>query len=104
MKKYILFALVFISVYHSNGQTKTSSFKGIVLNSLNKEALAGASIYIPDLRRGTMTDENGRFILKDIPQGNHLVEFSYSGFSSLVETILITGEKEQEFQLKPTIA
>ncbi len=104
MRKLFLFALLITSVLQLKSQTKTATFKGFVLNSLNREALAGASVYIPDLRRGTIADAKGYFILKDIPEGNHLIEVSYSGFSSLVETILIAGEKEQEFQLQPTIA
>lgn len=85
-------------------QNRTAIFKGSVLNAINGDVLAGASIYMPDLRRGTAADSKGKFLLKDIPEGTHLVEISFSGFSSLVETVLINGETEKIFQLKPTIA
>ena len=104
MNKAILFFLFTICFFQLSGQTKTASLRGIILNGLNQEALPGASVYIPDLRRGTMADSNGKFNLKDVPVGNHLIEISFSGFSSLVETILISGETEVTFQLKPTIA
>ena len=104
MKKSLLFILLSVCVLHTYSQNKTASFKGTVVNSLNQEALSGASIYLHDLRRGTVADVKGKFNFKEIPEGNHLVEISYTGYSSLVETILISGETEQTFQLKPTIA
>jgi len=104
MKIFLLSILLSGCILHTYSQNKTASFKGTVVNSLNQEALPGASIYLHDLRRGTVADAYGKFNFKEIPKGNHLIEISYSGYSSLVETILIAGETEQIFQLKPTIA
>ena len=104
IKKILFLILLSCSFLSLKSQNRTASFKGSVVNSFTGEPLQGASIYIPDIRRGTAADSKGKFSLKDIPEGNHLVEVSYSGFSSQVESILIKDETEKVFKLKPTIA
>lgn len=104
IKKPILLLLLCLGFFQLKSQNKTAAFKGSVVNSFNGEALQGASIYIPDLRRGAIADAKGKFLLKDIPVGTYLVEVSYSGFSSQAEAVLINAETEKLFQLKPTIA
>lgn len=46
----------------------------------NKKGLAGASVYIESLSRGGITDDNGYFNLKNIPQGKYTLVVSYIGF------------------------
>lgn len=46
------------------------------------EAIVGASIYIPTLKTGTISSENGSFVLDDIPLGDHQLVVSYVGFLS----------------------
>ncbi len=50
----------------SNAIAFSQSFSGKVINSLSKEAVPHASVYIVDLEIGSQTDENGLFII----QGN----------------------------------
>jgi len=104
MHKVIFIFFISFCFFQVQAQTKTASLKGLVLNTITQEALPGASVYIPDIRRGTIADEKGLFQIKNIPLGNHLIEISFSGFSSIVETIFITGETDLTFNLKPTIA
>lgn len=104
MKKSIFISILSLFFLQVKSQNKIATFKGFVVNSVSSEALQGASIYIHDLRRGIIADEKGQFFIKDIPAGTHLVEVSYSGFTSSIESIFFTGETERIFQLKPTIA
>ena len=104
IRLFLLLLLLSCSLLSVRSQNRTASLKGTVLNSQNGDPLPGASIYIPDIRRGTAADSKGKFSLNNIPEGNHLVEISYGGFSSHVESILISDETEKLFQLKPTIA
>lgn len=77
---------------------------GKVLDAVNGEPLKGASVYLPDLRIGVIADQQGRFTMQNIPQGKHLIEISFTGYASLIETIDITGDLQKDFTLSPTYA
>ena len=87
MKKIFLL-LSFLSVF-SFGQT---TIKGKI--STNSEPLAFASVFIPKLNMGINTDENGFYILKDIPKGNYTMSFSFIGFKTKKQNISIENDKE----------
>lgn len=104
MKKVVLLLVSFFLLIAVSAQTKTVDFSGTVVNSIDKQGLQGANIFIPDLRRGTSADVNGKFQFQDLPAGWHLVEISYSGFSSVILNIEFKSDVEEVFQLKPTVA
>ena len=63
----------------------TQTVRGIVLDAVNDYPLFGATIQLitnsSALPIGTITDENGRFELGDIPIGRQAFKCSYIGFS-----------------------
>jgi iron complex outermembrane recepter protein len=66
--------------------------------------LAGASIYFPDLKLGTTTNSEGYYKLQHISQGRHLIEISYTGYASIIESIDIVTDTEKNFELRTTYA
>jgi len=54
--------------------------------------LPGATIYIPDMNKGTVTDKNGEFELAKVPDGKIKVQISFIGFTSHVETVELRGK------------
>ncbi|HEX8562812.1 MAG TPA: TonB-dependent receptor [Flavobacterium sp.] len=52
---------------------------GTVTDAENKP-LAGVSVYAPDLHKGTITDDNGKFVLNNLPENQIRVQFSYLGY------------------------
>lgn len=65
--------------------------------------LHGASLYLPDLRTGTTTDGNGNYVLRNLPVGKYLVEISFIGYSTVVETIDLNGDTQKDFSLNPAV-
>lgn len=57
---------------------------GQISGSVNNgtKPIVGASIYIPTLKTGTISSEDGSFVLDDIPLGNQQIVISYVGFLS----------------------
>ena len=114
MKKiinYIVLLSVLLSGFIVRAQTDTSiissrktkaTFTGKIINEKTGEALVGASIYFPDLRIGTSSNEQGSFSIKNIPQGRFLLEVSYLGFSSVLESINLAGDVQRDFILNPS--
>lgn len=59
-----------------------SSIQGQVVGATGSP-LVGANVYVPALARGAATDKTGSFLIEGLPDGEHLVTFSYLGYRSL---------------------
>ncbi|MGI8583658.1 MAG: carboxypeptidase-like regulatory domain-containing protein, partial [Chitinophagaceae bacterium] len=60
-------------------------------------------VYIPDLKTGTTTDENGNYVLRNLSAGKYLIEISFIGFASIVETIDLGSSMQKDFVLNPSL-
>lgn len=69
-----------------------TTIKGKIVSK--DEPLAFASVFIPKLNLGINADENGYYILKDIPNGEHTINFSFIGFQTLKKKIKVTNEQQ----------
>ena len=82
--KHILTALILMVSLAGYSQTE---IEGTIINATTKQPLIGASIYLPDLKKGTTTDIDGHFVLHKIPHGHFIVEISYLGYKTVIEEI-----------------
>lgn len=79
--------MFFVSMGSAIGQT---SISGKVESE--GEVLAFANVYISALSKGAVTDENGKYIIKDIPEGTYKIAASYAGFNPESRTITVKGK------------
>ncbi|HEY4618438.1 MAG TPA: TonB-dependent receptor [Flavobacterium sp.] len=63
-----------------------NTLSGTVTNTAN-QPLKGVSVYAPELHQGTTTDENGKYILANLPNRSLKVSFVFVGFSNQNKTI-----------------
>lgn len=61
-----------------------SVITGKVVNQATQEPIAGASVFISNTSRGTVSDKNGNFELRDISQGKYDLVISSIGFETNV--------------------
>ena len=109
MKKmsYILF---FIFLILSEGYAKgipklfSSVLSGKVTDKATGEALSGVSVYIPDLKSGTITNDSGIYILKNLPSRKVVVYLSYVGYKILIQTIDLNITSTMDFQMEESVA
>jgi len=85
------------------GRMPRNSFSGKVTDTVNNLPLAGATIYITDLKMGAATSSDGSFTFTSIPAGRHLVEISFIGYGGISEYIDIRGDVKKEFMLAPEV-
>lgn len=78
MKKTVLILFWILSHLCAFSQ---GTLRGII-TSENKEALVGAHLYILEIDKGTIADQNGRFEFASIKAGKYTVEISFIGFES----------------------
>ena len=108
----IYLAAIFLFFYkYSAAQTTATKTRptnsGIIYGKITDMAtgapLAGASIYIHGANTGTLTDNNGIYKTSPVAAGKYLVEISYTGAGSIVQTIDISGTVEKNFTLTRAI-
>ena len=99
MKFFIIFLCALITV-RSFAQ---NSISGIITDSKNGIPLYGATISIPELKTGTVSDEKGKFILGNLPVGKFLVQVSYIGYAAISRQVEIKGASEEDFSLAPSV-
>ena len=98
---YLIATLVFLFSLLSSVACAQNSLSGIITEGKEKNTLPGASIYIPDLKKGTVTDSQGFYFLSELPKGKFLVEIKFIGYSTLVQSIQIDGTTEFNSSMNP---
>ena len=98
MKQFHVSILFLIAALNLTAQ----HISGHVLTAIDKSPLIGATIFISDLKTGTVTDENGFFSLENMPKGSFLAEVSAIGFAKLVVKIKTTDTVPLEILLPET--
>ena len=78
-------------------------FSGKISDAVSGLPLAGASVYISDLRTGTVTGKEGLFLINNIAAGRHLVEVSFVGYATVTEYVTITADTRRDFALSFSI-
>jgi iron complex outermembrane receptor protein len=68
------------------------SLQGRVTEDSKGMPLAGASVYIPDLKTGVVTDTGGYYSLKQLPTGTYLMEIGFVGYKTLTRSVRIVSE------------
>jgi len=89
MKKIIpvlLLAAITVSSY-----AQTGSIKGRIFEQSTKEPLPSAVVQIVGTSIGASADENGEFVISNIPVGTYLVRASLIGFEPLVQSDVIVA-------------
>ena len=90
------------SILYSQKNPGKNILSGKITDGKTGAALAGTSVYIPDLKLGVRANEDGSYSIPSLPAGKYLVEVSFVGFETIFETIDLTGAIQKNFALKET--
>lgn len=80
-----------------------NTLQGKVYDASSHQPLIGATIYIPELRMGTVTGNDGSFMLKNLPSGSYLVQVQYVGYRTSSGTVRVQGETQHNFSLSASV-
>ncbi len=73
---------------------------GTVTDKADGKTIIGATVSIPDLRRGSITDVNGHYTLENLPKGVYLVQVSYIGYATFNQRVDFTKTTTLDIQLQ----
>jgi hypothetical protein len=67
--------------------------QGQVVDYASREPLQGARVSVLGTDSQILTDEDGEFILDDLPPGLHLIETEYLGFATRTDSVTIRSDE-----------
>jgi len=80
-----------------------AEFKGKVTDAITHEPLAGATVYISDLKATTTTNDEGAFTLKNVPpRGRFLIEVRYVGYKTYSQVVDLSRLQALDIALTPS--
>ncbi|MGD8779163.1 MAG: TonB-dependent receptor [Ignavibacteria bacterium] len=98
MKRLEVVLIILLSISASLFAQKTA-IEGVVYNNSNNRAIAGANILLKDSSVGTATDPDGKFLLKNISEGNLSIMVSCVGFKTEIIEISTEAGKTQKIEV-----
>ncbi|MFW5656704.1 MAG: TonB-dependent receptor [Bacteroidota bacterium] len=103
MKKEILL-LLFIAIYQQAmfANDLTQNIRGKVTDMETGYPLIGANVFwMENTQKGTVTDENGNFVLNDIPIGRQSIEVRYIGYKrKQINNLYLNSGKEMFIEVQ----
>ncbi|MBL0744819.1 TonB-dependent receptor [Chryseolinea lacunae] len=91
---FVFFVLISIQALSQEKVT----LNGYVRDVSNGEELIGVTVYIPQMKAGTMTNPYGFYSLT-LPKGTYEVQFSYVGYSAQTVTVNLQGNTERNIDM-----
>lgn len=96
------FLLVIAHPSFASGDPANAVLSGTVTDAKTGKPLAGAVIYLHEAKTGTVADANGAYKTPPVPEGKYLVEVSFEGYASVLETVTLAGNTVKNYSLKET--
>jgi hypothetical protein len=75
------------------------TLSGYLKNKANGEALIGATVYIPQLKTGVITNPYGFYSIS-VPSGSYTVNFSFIGYQTQSPFVTLTASKQLNLMLE----
>ena len=75
------------------GAGTTGKISGRVLGGQAKQPLAGVNVAVPAARTGAVTDEQGRYVILNVPSGTYEVRFNLLGYRAVaVQNVIVSAD------------
>ncbi len=103
MKKVLLFLSLFLFLKAGGQNAAGISLSGVVINSQTGDSIPGASIYIPDLKTGTISGSNGAYRIERLPRSRVLIQVSLMGYRIHAEVLDLSEVSVKNFYLEESV-
>ncbi|MCK0155923.1 TonB-dependent receptor [Cellulophaga sp. F20128] len=90
MKYY--FAVLLLISFTVNTLAQSGNIQGVITDD-NGITVPGATIVIEQLKKGAITDFNGKFTIVDVPEGTYTLVFQYLGYADFEQEVIVTASK-----------
>lgn len=106
MKKILFMLLLIVNCLWATAEpvVPKATLTGHVTDAVDKEALVGVTIYIPELSEGATTDVNGNYTFRELPRKSITIQVSYVGHKTIIRKINLNQETVANFVMKESDA
>lgn len=87
----------------ASSPSATVSLYGRITEASSGQPVAGASVNLPDVKKGAITNSDGEYLIRNLAAGNYWIEISSVGYQSISERITLTADLQLDFSLQPSI-
>ena len=95
--------LLLLGLLNATSALAQSSLRGVVQDSVTRQPLAFASVFLANTTLGVTTSEQGEFVFPKVPAGNYDVVASYVGYRLAKQTVQVaTSPQQLTLRLGPT--
>ncbi len=100
MKRTLLLLLLFSIIPGMLFAAGSGTIKGIVADAVTGDPLPGAAVLVKEKFLGTYTDQNGQFVLNNVPAGSNAVTINYLGYKEQVMTVDVVSGQTLTVEIK----
>ena len=89
---FLLSLVVFAGAFSTDVSAQSTSLRGFVTDKNDGEALQGVNVVLDNTEGGfygTVTDNDGIYALSRIPPGQYLLQISFIGYQTYLDTLLL---------------
>lgn len=109
MWKTLLLASLCISIFNIGFSKPVNppfkgNLSGRITDKISGEGLSGVSIYLPDLKTGTISNDDGTYQLNNLPESKVVIQLSLLGYKLVVETIDLSSITTKDFVMEEAVA
>lgn len=100
-KKILILSLFLVAFFAARSEENLErySISGYIKDAASGEALIGATIYVQEIRGGSITNPYGYYSISLQP-GSYNIEFRYVGYESIIKQIDLQENKEVNIELE----
>ena len=102
----VALSLAYLCIPHVLVAQAAGAIRGTVRSSSDNIPIAGAQLSIPALRIGVLTNEDGRYLLQNVPAGTHTLSVVMIGYApARREAVVVVGGQTAvaDFQLRTQV-
>lgn len=96
----IIIYLLSIAIVEANTISKTDRrLQGVITHKSDKAALVGVNIYLPELKKGAVTDSKGKYEIANLPAVKTTIQISYLGHQTIVSSVDLSKIQILDFEM-----
>jgi len=100
MERIFFICTMIFTCHFANAQNKLT---GRITDKFSGETIPGATIYIPELKTGAISDINGNYIINNLPKIKIILQISFVGYKSIVENVNLATSAFLNFAMEQAI-
>jgi TonB-linked SusC/RagA family outer membrane protein len=87
----VILGVLFLALPPAEAAGQAGTLTGVVLNQAGGLPVPSVQVFIADLNLGGLTQQNGRFLLQNVPAGTHTVSAERLGYRSQTQTVNVAA-------------